>query len=179
MNPRKISPFTKQNIDKTLREVETELNAMYYNEIKLGSSLKRIDFKQCDLLKYNVDEKRKSYTAYCYVKQNVGDENREGIVENMKNLKLPIKIIQKTPIRVLKRRPLLNRERNIFDLKLNFIDEYHFICRLETESGTYIKEFIHGDFGRTRPCLAEVMGIGGDIDIIELDVNRVHMDWPP
>ncbi|MCP9262062.1 hypothetical protein DINM_005358 [Dirofilaria immitis] len=47
-------------------------------------------------------------------------------------------------------------------------------------SGTYVKEFVHGDFGRTRPSLADLFGVEhGEIDILELDVEGVDMEWPP
>ena len=40
-----------------------------------------------------------------------------------------------------------------------------FKLRLATQAGTYVKEFVHGDFMRTRPNLREVLG-GRDIDIL-------------
>ena len=44
----------------------------------------------------------------------------------------------------------------------------------------YVKEFIHGDFGRTVPCVADLMGLcPNDVDIIELDVEDIDLDWPP
>uniref|UniRef100_A0A8R1EGU7 tRNA pseudouridine(55) synthase n=1 Tax=Caenorhabditis japonica TaxID=281687 RepID=A0A8R1EGU7_CAEJA len=56
----------------------------------------------------------------------------------------------------------------------------HRVNRLETQAGTYIKEFVHGDFGRTRPSLAELLGVDhGEVDILELDVENVDMVWPP
>lgn len=52
--------------------------------------------------------------------------------------------------------------------------------RLETQAGTYVKEFIHGDFGRTKPSLRDLLGLTtGEVDIIELDVEYVNMEWPP
>lgn len=51
--------------------------------------------------------------------------------------------------------------------------------RLETQAGTYIKEFVHGDFGRTRPSLADLLGVeNGEVDILELDVEKVDQEWP-
>ncbi len=44
----------------------------------------------------------------------------------------------------------------------------------------YVKEFVHGDCGRTRPCLADVLSGGGgasgtaDCDILMLDVVGVR-----
>lgn len=41
---------------------------------------------------------------------------------------------------------------------------------IETEAGTYIKEFVHGDFGRTTPSLRDVFG-DCEVDILQLDVT--------
>lgn len=46
-----------------------------------------------------------------------------------------------------------------------------------TGAGTYIKEFIHSDFGRTEPSICSI--IGQDIDIVTLDVNEIDLQWPP
>lgn len=51
---------------------------------------------------------------------------------------------------------------------------------METQAGTYVKEFVHGDFGRTRPSLSDLLGVKcGEVDILELDVEGVDMEWPP
>jgi tRNA pseudouridine synthase 10 len=42
------------------------------------------------------------------------------------------------------------------------------IVDLTTQAGTYIKEFIHGDFGRTNPNLGSILNCTADI--LQLDV---------
>merc|ERR1712126_611240 len=84
---------------------------------------------------------------------------------------------QKTPIRVLHRRPLAVRPRRIHSIFLaQLLDDYHFRIGLETEAGTYIKEFVHGDLGRTRPNLKEILD--KEVDILLLDVEKVDVVWP-
>ena len=39
-------------------------------------------------------------------------------------------------------------------------DDHLFNLEITTESGTYIKEFVHSDFGRTSPSLQELLGTG-------------------
>lgn len=51
-----------------------------------------------------------------------------------------------------------------------------FILHVVTEAGTYIKEFVHGDFGRTKPSIGTI--IDDEVDIIALDVVAVNLDWP-
>ena len=56
---------------------------------------------------------------------------------------------------------------------------HHFIVHLSTSAGTYVKEFIHGDMGRTVPNLSTLFGTnnGGDgcrTDILELDCTGIQ-----
>lgn len=50
------------------------------------------------------------------------------------------------------------------------------ILNIVTQAGTYIKELVHGEFGRTVPSISTK--IGQWIDIVALDVMAVELDWP-
>ncbi|CAG5113693.1 Oidioi.mRNA.OKI2018_I69.chr2.g7783.t1.cds [Oikopleura dioica] len=87
---------------------------------------------------------------------------------------------QKTPIRVLHRRNNDTRPRTIHKAegkRWEGRSENWFYIDLLTQAGTYIKEFVHGDFGRTKPNVSEILGC--ECDIVGLDVTNVHLDWPP
>ena len=43
---------------------------------------------------------------------------------------------------------------------------------ITAEAGTYVKEFINGDGGRTKGSLSEVYG--NNLDVLELDVIKIH-----
>ncbi|OON19337.1 TIGR01213 family protein [Opisthorchis viverrini] len=110
----------------------------------------------------------------------------------------PITICQPTPIRVLHRRAALERMRDVHLLRLadyralievaapEYADyeqwsslypaEELFILELRCDAGTYVKEFVHGDLGRSRPSLASLLG--RSVDILTLDVVAVELDWP-
>jgi tRNA U54 and U55 pseudouridine synthase Pus10 len=45
------------------------------------------------------------------------------------------------------------------------------ICLLAS-AGTYIKEFVHGDLGRTVPSVGSLLG--SEADILQLDVTNVY-----
>ncbi len=80
---------------------------------------------------------------------------------------------QRTPKRVLHRRANLVRKRRIYDIKYlgtddNQLHQFEIYC----ESGTYIKELISGDDGRTIPSFASVTGISAEC--VQLDVIKVH-----
>jgi tRNA pseudouridine synthase 10 len=44
------------------------------------------------------------------------------------------------------------------------------------QAGTYIKEFVHGDLGRTTPSMGSILGCRAEI--IQLDVTDVKMGDP-
>lgn len=46
-----------------------------------------------------------------------------------------------------------------------------------SEAGTYIKEFVHGDFNRTVPNVGTIMD--NRCDMLQLDVVNLSMEWPP
>ncbi|KAK9942823.1 hypothetical protein M0R45_008471 [Rubus argutus] len=50
----------------------------------------------------------------------------------------------------------------------------YFLLHLCTQAGTYIKEFVHGDLGRTQPSFGSILGTRAEI--LRLDVTEVKMD---
>lgn len=48
---------------------------------------------------------------------------------------------------------------------------------LGAQAGTYIKEFVHGDEGRTLPNLGTFLGCTEAAQILQLDVLQIHMDF--
>lgn len=85
-------------------------------------------------------------------------------------------ILQRTPIRVLHRRSPLEREKIIHWMKVEKIagSSQYFLLHLCTQAGTYIKEFVHGDLGRTHPSIGSLLGCRAEI--LQLDVTDVKMD---
>jgi tRNA pseudouridine synthase 10 len=49
---------------------------------------------------------------------------------------------------------------------------------IKAQAGTYIKEFVHGDFGRTQPSLGQLLG-GVYVDILALDVQASTVKLSP
>ncbi|XP_034827749.1 putative tRNA pseudouridine synthase Pus10 [Maniola hyperantus] len=90
-----------------------------------------------------------------------------------------ITIQQRTPIRVLHRRPLLTRTRQILELKAVAVPDHPQLFRISvrTSAGTYVKEWAHGELGRSRPALGDA--VGAAVDMLALDVTAVHLTWPP
>lgn len=71
----------------------------------------------------------------------------------------PIHIKQQTPIRVLRRRTDLIRKRTVYNMKLVSNENGKLIVDIWAEAGTYIKELIHSDGGRTNPSFSSILGM--------------------
>ncbi|HYV08230.1 MAG TPA: tRNA pseudouridine(54/55) synthase Pus10, partial [Thermoplasmata archaeon] len=81
---------------------------------------------------------------------------------------VPEPIAQQTPERVVHRRADTTRHRSILAAEVVRVDGDRAEIRVTAEAGTYIKEWVHGDRGRTSPSLAERLGVA--CEVIELDV---------
>jgi tRNA pseudouridine synthase 10 len=81
-------------------------------------------------------------------------------------------ISQQTPLRVLKRRSDLARSRRIVSLEWRRVGETEIEIAVRTQAGTYIKELISGDGGRTQPNVSQVLGVAATC--AELDVTAIH-----
>ncbi|CAH1399528.1 unnamed protein product [Nezara viridula] len=179
-------PFYVEHIDPhrvqidfgTMRQLEDDINKEANGEVFVRD-LQFIDKSALEMLKVGEETKTKEYRALCFL---LDPKERDNCNNRLKDLssQFPVKLQQATPIRVLHRRPVAVRERTIHWLKTTLLreDKDVFTISLNTQAGTYIKEFIHGDFGRTKPCLGELLG-GIDVDILALDVEDVLLDWPP
>lgn len=72
--------------------------------------------------------------------------------------RVPLILEQQTPRRVMHRRADLLRKRKILKIKVLDVKEKEARLVITAEAGTYIKEFITGDEGRTNPNISELVG---------------------
>lgn len=77
-------------------------------------------------------------------------------------------IVQRTPSRVAHRRADRHRRRVVKDAVVVRLDGREAVLRITAETGTYIKELVHGDSGRTRPSIAELLGTDCAVDSLEV-----------
>ena len=47
----------------------------------------------------------------------------------------------------------MNRKKIIHSLRCEYTNPRSFLLYIETSAGTYVKEFVHGDLGRTQVSL--------------------------
>jgi tRNA pseudouridine synthase 10 len=88
-----------------------------------------------------------------------------------------ITVRQLSPTRVAERRgPETVRPKRVVESRWLGPFEGGQLWECRVESGTYVKELVSGDGGRTRPSLAELLGI--PLKVAALDVLEVHWDPP-
>ncbi len=129
------------------------------------------------LLKDGEQEKRKSYAAVCWIPRKVTHEDLEKI--NALGKQGDVDLEQWTPLRVLHRRPNMCRRRAVHEMAAELVPglpEGYFLLRLITAAGTYVKEFVHGDRGRTKPCVKDILECGS-AECVYLDVTGVDLDF--
>ena len=115
------------------------------------------------------------------VKSEMGDKTYRMTVkfnqpvkkQELKRLKSLIGTIsQRTPVRVAHRRADLIRRRLLKDLRYRRINGKTIVFTVKGSSGLYVKELVHGDEGRTKPSLAEVLNVKAspkNLDVIKIE----------
>ena len=164
LNPRNHT-LTSEDLESVQRDINSSTARIQVQRLTIVSK------ELTNILKKGEEEKVKCYSSLIWTPEEVSPESIK-FLDEITSLELD----QKTPIRVLHRRTLATRKRTIYDLKAQYIDSHHFTLLLSTQAGTYVKEFVHGDFGRTQPNLRVLMK--QDVDILSLDVLEVKLDWP-
>ena len=109
----------------------------------------------------------KCYRCIVSCSRNISEEN----LANLDRVKDLI-IHQKTPARVAHRRILATREKTVISMSYKQICPRFFILDLKTSKGTYIKEFVNSDFGRTKPSLGDLLDPERPVEcqLLQLDV---------
>ena len=120
-------------------------------------------------LRHGEIEKMKVYSCVVWVSKAISQEDI-ALLNSTKDLELA----QKTPLRVLHRRPLKTRTKWIHKIHCKQLNKHFIEVRVISSGGTYIKEFVHGDLGRTLPSIGSLLGCKADI--IQLDVLGLGSD---
>jgi len=169
-----VNPRRTKFSYEVLREIENEINIDPRITVK---HLQNVTKEQLKELKSGEESKTKTYQALCYA---VGELPCLSKLNSDK----PFKLSQYTPNRVMHRRSNMVRPKIIHSMEAVPIKVgvdngcSFFTVTINTQAGTYIKEFVHGDFGRTNPNFRTFLK-NDTIDILALDVLNVETDWPP
>lgn len=135
------------------------------------NNLRSVPKSYCAKMRMFEAEKRKCYRCLVWT---AGNQTMEKLKEKLE-VENGFLLFQKTPLRVLHRRTQIIRERRIFKAYVvRFVSGNFFVLDVIAQAGTYIKEFVHGDNGRTVPNVASILGC--DADILQLDVTEITHD---
>lgn len=156
--------------EMSIKEMELKINSLEGKLVKV-KNLKIVDDQGWNLMREGEAEKQKQYVALVWISRQLEDKD----LVTLSSLK-DMKVLQRTPVRVLHRRSPLEREKIIHWMNVEKMSEstQYFLLHLCTQAGTYIKEFVHGDLGRTYPSLGSILGCRAEI--LQLDVTDVKMD---
>ncbi|KAJ1968383.1 hypothetical protein IWQ62_001284 [Dispira parvispora] len=165
-----VNPKVLHLSEMDLKEVENQIGT------KQGVQAHRltlIDPEATRMIKEGEEHKTKSYVCLVWCQNTLSPQT----LGKLADYKEGLVVQQRCPIRVLHRRANLVRPKQIHRLEVQPVQDHWALVHLTTEAGTYVKEFIHGDCGRSQPSFADLIGCSADI--LELDVEKVDLEWPP
>lgn len=158
-------PFLLEIVEPKKNLSFTRLSLNIHREVTLFG-LKRVNSVAKKYIHCGQENMHKSYRALIYS-------------ESMRRIEQQtLVVLQKTPLRVLHRRANLVRRRNIEIVDCDVYGKYALLT-LRAQAGTYIKEFVNGNFGRTVPSITSILGSFSDcleLDVLEIDIATIPDD---
>jgi tRNA pseudouridine synthase 10 len=115
----------------------------------------------------------KRYLARVEVEGGASAEDASRLAAGLRGVTLR----QRTPERVMRRRADRVRERRVLDAAVRLLDDGALDLEVRAEGGTYVKEMISGDGGRTEPSCSSILGRACRCAV--LDVLDVEFEDPP
>ncbi|MAH98738.1 MAG: tRNA pseudouridine(54/55) synthase Pus10 [Euryarchaeota archaeon] len=162
-------PFVLEIKRPTRRDFDLkELISLINNNAEGNVEIENLEW--CSKKKINEVKQSRSEKTYTirFRLQSIDLEDIEGSL-----LSLSGKLIdQETPKRVSHRRAAKIRRRRIISVSKVSVDGDEVELTLRCEAGTYVKELIHSDEGRTKPSVQGVLGV--ECEVIWLDVEEIH-----
>ncbi|HUW91224.1 MAG TPA: tRNA pseudouridine(54/55) synthase Pus10, partial [Candidatus Nanopelagicaceae bacterium] len=154
-----------------LKTIQNKVNKSNKKKIKV-TDLKYSSKEQVKNLKLNAENTKKVYKALVISKEKISKGNFDDLLKKLKGVYEKQNLQQRTPLRVSHRRADKIRVKKIFRVEGKFIkpDVSEFI--VETQGGTYIKELISGDNGRTTPSFSDIYGFS--LECKKLDVLKIY-----
>lgn len=111
----------------------------------------------------------KSYRIRFQVEGEIPEDSESKILELA-----GVILEQRTPKRVAHRRSDLVRKRQVISVENVLIEEKEIQFDVRCQSGTYVKEMVHSDDGRTTPSVAEILE--SECSVLWLDVIEIHAE---
>ena len=147
------------NLKEFTDEVNESNSGIYISDLEFSSKEKIREIKAAT---YD-----KVYLATVECSEEIFRNRLENTCNTFKNLV----ISQRTPVRVIGNRADLIRKKEIKYINIEDIHDKEAIIKICSQSGTYIKELINGDNGRTVPSMSSIYGAG--FRVKSLDVIKI------
>ncbi|KAJ1885945.1 hypothetical protein LPJ66_009872, partial [Kickxella alabastrina] len=131
INPRikSIAPEAVSEIENQLRKTQCPVQVRRLQVIQAADT---------SIIKEGEEHKTKHYCALVWFARPLDETT---LCEINRLGEAPLVLQQKTPLRVLHRRAPLTREKTLVALQVAHIEGHFYRVRIESEAGTYIKEF--------------------------------------
>ncbi|KAG5193015.1 hypothetical protein JKP88DRAFT_260866 [Tribonema minus] len=171
------SKVTAQQLADALPRLQREVNAC--TGLNSEGAVEVSDFKLVgrdiySQIQEGAEGKRKHYRCVVWTSRDVSQAELDAAL-HAHPPGADLEVRQSTPVRVLHRRAALTRVKTVRALRAARVAPRFFVLSLTTSAGTYVKEFVHGDLGRTVPSVGALLGCRADI--LQLDVVGVDDRW--
>lgn len=140
-----------RNESADLAAIDARLREVYEGRIELDPFQKVERSRVAYWKELHLD---KCYRAWIDAESAVDPALLQGLVGRS------LDVLQRTPQRVAYRRADIERERRVEVLGVDEVAERSFTIDIRCMHGTYVKEWVNSDEGRTQNSLAELLGVG-------------------
>lgn len=154
-----------------LLKIQKKINRKHRKKIKI-IDLSFSNKDKVKMLKINAENTRKTYRAIVRAETPLDKLNFNSLLNSLKHKLENQQIEQRTPNRVSHRRADKYRKKMVYSIQGYYLKSNKFEFIIDTQGGTYIKELINGDNGRTIPSFSDIFGINLQCD--ELDVLKIY-----
>lgn len=165
-------PFVVEVSEPRIRSLDLDAVAHTINEGAVGkvevSDLQFSEREYAQRLKHESSHNIKEYLALI----RVADTPTYEALREAETSLSGVEISQRTPTRVSHRRRDLVRKKWAYEVLLNTTDNGLLQGTFKVQGGTYVKELISGDNGRTTPSLSDVLHT--ECVCVELTVTSIY-----
>ncbi|MFX1278691.1 MAG: tRNA pseudouridine(54/55) synthase Pus10 [Promethearchaeota archaeon] len=155
-----------------LEKIKRKTNQKNKKKVKI-QELRYSTKKEVIKLKSGAKNTKKVYKSLVKSTEKLSKEKfKEKLIE-LKSIFENQEIQQRTPNRVSHRRADKIRGKQVYKIDGKFVKSNLFEFVIQTQGGTYIKELISGDNGRTSPSFSEVFNISlvcEELDVLEISI---------
>jgi tRNA pseudouridine synthase 10 len=153
-----------------LKKIQNKVNKSNKRKIKIND-LQYSSKERVKNLKLSAENTKKVYNAIVISKEAISKSKFDVLLKKLMIVYEKQNLQQRTPIRVSHRRADKIREKKIFRVEGKLIKPNVSEFIVEAQGGTYIKELISGDNGRTTPSFSDIFGFS--LECKKLDVIQI------